>query len=98
VRIELDPESGTFELRRRYHTMTLRSPDSPRESPEAPDAGRRRTAAGAGGVDGARRLTRRRSEDADAAGRSDQPRPMNGILVAITVRNWTLASSGRLAM
>lgn len=27
-----------------------------------------------------------------------QPRPMNGILVAITVMNWTLASSGRLAM
>ena len=28
----------------------------------------------------------------------DQPRPMKGILVAMTVRNWTLASSGRLAM
>jgi hypothetical protein len=27
-----------------------------------------------------------------------QPRPMNGILVAMTVMNWTLASSGRLAM
>src|SRR5207302_3170668 len=26
------------------------------------------------------------------------PRPMNGILVAITVRNWTFVSSGRLAM
>src|SRR5207302_11455589 len=26
------------------------------------------------------------------------PRPTNGILVAITVRNWTLVSSGRLAM
>ena len=27
-----------------------------------------------------------------------QPRPTNGILVAMTVMNWTLASSGRLAM
>jgi len=27
-----------------------------------------------------------------------QPRPMNGILVAITVMNWTLASSGSPAM
>jgi hypothetical protein len=27
-----------------------------------------------------------------------QPRPMNGILVAITVMNWTFASSGKLAM
>ena len=27
-----------------------------------------------------------------------QPRPMNGILVAITDMNWTLAFSGRLAM
>jgi len=27
-----------------------------------------------------------------------QPRPMNGILVAMMVMNWTLASSGRLAM
>jgi hypothetical protein len=26
------------------------------------------------------------------------PRPTNGIFVAITVRNWTLASIGRLAM
>jgi hypothetical protein len=26
------------------------------------------------------------------------PRPMNGIFVAITVMNWTFASSGRLAM
>src|SRR5437588_193109 len=31
-------------------------------------------------------------------GAGDQPRPTNGILVAITVRNSTLASSGRLAM
>ncbi len=30
--------------------------------------------------------------------RDDYPRPMNGIFVAITVRNCTLASSGRLAM
>ena len=28
----------------------------------------------------------------------NQPRPMNGIFVAMTVMNWTLASSGRLAM
>jgi DNA-binding beta-propeller fold protein YncE len=35
--------------------------------------------------------------DDDAEGRR-QPRPMNGIFVAMTVRNWTLASSGRLAM
>ena len=27
-----------------------------------------------------------------------QPRPMNGILVAMMVMNWMLASSGRLAM
>ncbi len=27
-----------------------------------------------------------------------QPRPMYGIFVAITVMNWTLASSGRVAM
>ena len=27
-----------------------------------------------------------------------QPRPMNGIFVAMMVMNWTLASSGRLAM
>jgi hypothetical protein len=27
-----------------------------------------------------------------------QPRPMNGIWVAITVMNWTLAESGRPAM
>jgi hypothetical protein len=26
------------------------------------------------------------------------PRPMNGILVAITVMNWTLALSGRLSI
>jgi|SRR5579862_8983438 len=29
---------------------------------------------------------------------SHHPRPMNGILVAITVMNWTFASSGRLAI
>ena len=28
----------------------------------------------------------------------DQPRPMNGIFVAITVMNWTFASSGNPAM
>ena len=43
-----------------------------------------------------------RSLLADPAGRSSrrvrQPRPMNGILVAITVMNWTFASRGRLAM
>ncbi len=33
-----------------------------------------------------------------AAHRSAQPRPTNGILVAITVRNKTFASRGRLAM
>jgi hypothetical protein len=33
----------------------------------------------------------------DLSGRA-QPRPTNGMAVAITVRNWTLASSGRLAM
>ena len=33
-----------------------------------------------------------------AAARRPQPRPTNGILVAITVRNCTFASSGRLAM
>src|SRR5215467_1120858 len=27
-----------------------------------------------------------------------QPRPMNGILVAVIVMNWTLALSGKLAM
>jgi hypothetical protein len=27
-----------------------------------------------------------------------QPRPMNGIFVAMTVMNWTLASSGSVAM
>jgi hypothetical protein len=30
--------------------------------------------------------------------RYDQPRPMKGIFVAISVMNWTLASSGKLAM
>ena len=33
-----------------------------------------------------------------AGGRGRQPRPINGILVAITVMNSTLASRGRLAM
>ena len=37
-------------------------------------------------------------QDAAHGGFSRQPRPTNGILVAITVRNCTLASSGRLAM
>jgi hypothetical protein len=30
--------------------------------------------------------------------RVHQPRPTNGILVAMIVRNWTLVSSGRFAM
>jgi hypothetical protein len=29
---------------------------------------------------------------------ADQPRPMYGIFVAITVMNWTFASSGSVAM
>jgi len=38
-------------------------------------------------------------EPSDASGPlPSQPRPMNGILVAMTVMNCTLASSGRLAM
>jgi hypothetical protein len=37
----------------------------------------------------------RESERGDAYG---QPRPTKGILLAMTVMNWTLASSGRLAM
>jgi hypothetical protein len=40
--------------------------------------------------------TRERARE-PAAGR-DHPRPTNGIFVAITVMNWTLASSGRVAM
>lgn len=35
--------------------------------------------------------------DLSTAG-SDQPRPTKGILVAMTVMNWTFASSGRPAM
>ena len=33
-----------------------------------------------------------------AAFLSNQPRPTNGIFVAMTVMNWMFASSGRLAM
>jgi len=35
---------------------------------------------------------------ASRPGHESQPRPTNGILVAMTVMNSTLASSGRLAM
>src|SRR2546425_35808 len=37
-------------------------------------------------------------DSASSVPEDDYPRPMNGILVAMTVRNCTLASSGRLAM
>ncbi len=56
----------------------------------------------------ARRIHRRRDARTQSSGHArplgrrreprNQPRPMKGIFVAITVRNWTLASSGRLAM
>lgn len=39
-----------------------------------------------------------RHHDDRGEGRRSHPRPMNGIFVAITVMNWTLASSGSAAM
>jgi hypothetical protein len=44
-------------------------------------------------------VTAIRQRDRPIGGRScDQPRPIYGILVAMTVMNWTFASSGRLAI